>query len=234
VATGLRTDLTYLVPDAVAVDNEGNVAIAGRWSNSGDYFFRLLRDGEDFPIEGVATVRLGSAPVHVTALAYHAHTIVGGLRPDDEAAPAGVGVWSPERGPPTIFESDYHEVPAVAILGDDASALVVAERDSPRGDVTLQVWETLTQVRRGRALGGPGLSGDVIVLGGDETEVFAADAAGHAYRWALDRNPTGEVCRIVGRPLSRDEWRTFAGEALRRFSPKEMCPPTASVVSNAG
>jgi WD40 repeat protein len=238
VATGSIAELKPLLPDAVAVDNEGNVAIAGRWSNSGDIFVRLLRDGQEFPMEGVHTVWLGSAPVHVTALAYHADTIVGGLRPDDEAARAGVGVWSPDRGPPAIFESGYYEVPAVALLGDDASAVVVAQRDSPGGDVTLQIWETLTPVRRGRALGG--LSGDVIALGGDETEVFAADAAGHAYRWALDPNPTRDlVCDIVGRPLSRDEWRTFAGGALRRFSPKEMCPaptapPPGSVVSNAG
>jgi hypothetical protein len=171
-------------------------------------------------------VLVGSDPVDVTSLAYRAETIVAGLRPNNAAAPARVFVWPlAGGGQPSYFESDYVELPAVALLGEDAGYVIVAGRDSAEGPVTLQVWDTATRVRVGRALGG--LSGDVTALGGNETQAFAADASGAAYRWRLDGDPTHDICNIVGRPLTRDEWETLAGGVLKRYDPTDVCASSA-------
>ena len=155
----------------------------------------------------------------------------------NDAAVAQVLVWRAADGdPPARFDTDYVEVPAIRLLGPDAGHVVVAERDSPDGPVTLQIWDTSTLWRLGRAL--EGLSGDVVALGGDQTAVFAADASGRAYQWKLDLDPTSDICRIVDRPLSADEWNTLANGALRPYPPQEICagsttPPSGSITSTA-
>jgi len=85
----------------------------------------------------------------------------------------------------------------------------------------VQVWESESRRRLGRGLGG--LVGDVIALGGDATTVIGTDAAGRTLRWRLDLDPNGEVCNVVRRDLTEDEWSSIAGGALARYAYDPVC-----------
>ena len=164
-------------------------------------------------------VRFGGEPVEVTTLSLGDHRLAAGLDPvtgadaASDATPGRALVWDvAEGGEPIVFPVDQRRVAAVALLGSDDDLLAVAGRDEPAGPVTVQVAEAATRRRLGRALGG--LTGDVTYLGGTDAEVVGVDGQGHAYTWAVDRDPKRDICAIVGRPLARDEWTTAIGGAL--------------------
>ncbi len=209
----------------VAVDDNGDVALGG----SDGYVVLLPRRDQKFGTGIGVDVRQGGEPAVVTAIALRRGVIVAGVElpdhvaPQDEGGLARVLIWDVARsGTPVQFETDHRHVQAVALLGADADHLVVAGRDEPSDPPLLQVWETATRRRLGRTL--PGLRGEVVALGGSATKVVAADDEGHAYTWSLDEDPKGEICQIVGRGLTRDEWDTVADGALadRSYSPE--CP----------
>ena len=87
--------------------------------------------------------------------------------------------------------------------------------------MTIQLWETASRRRVGRAFSG--LTGDVTALLGLDTSIVAADESGDAYRWQVNRDARPELCEIVSRPLTRDEWDTFAGGALTRYEFDDPC-----------
>ncbi len=125
VATGSLGDNTVPV-SAVAVDDEGDVALGG-----GDGFVeRYRRQDRTFATcDAFTDIRSGGQPVEVTSLAYHAGTIVAGVRTADQAAMALVLVWTvDDSGTSTVFPTDYREVPAIRLLGDHATDMVAAER----------------------------------------------------------------------------------------------------------
>jgi WD40 repeat protein len=214
--------------DAVAIDDQGNLAIGG-----GDGIVeRYRREGGTFAPGRAIDVKLGNELVEVTSLAYHAGTIAAGIRPAALSTTARVFVWPvDDGGTPAQFETDHLQVAAVALLGDRAQDVAAAGRDQTDGPVTLQIWETATLRRLGYAL--RGLSGDVVALGGDVSAVAAADSSGTAYRWELGDDPTRDVCAIVGRPLTEGEWSTLAGGVLEPYTPIEVCAESP-VTSPAG
>jgi hypothetical protein len=155
----------------------------------------------------------------------------GGILAAGLVAPAGAAenarvlVWDAARsGTPVQFDIDRSDVPTIALLGADARLVAVGGRDEAAGAVVVTVWETGSRRRVGRGLAG--LRGDVVALGGSADAVVGADAAGHAVRWSLDADPGREICAIVGRPMSRQEWRTVAGGALARYAYAPICPPS--------
>jgi hypothetical protein len=87
--------------------------------------------------------------------------------------------------------------------------------------VTVQLWDTASRRRVGRALSG--LSGDLTALAGVDTAVLAADTSGHMFRWEIEHDPTRDVCAMAGRPLTRAEWDSFAGGALASYEFDDPC-----------
>jgi hypothetical protein len=135
--------------------------------------------------------------------------------------PARVLVWdAATRGTAVQFESDHLELGAVALLGGRAELLAVTGRTAT-GSV-VQVWEAESRRRLGLGLGG--LGSTVVSLAGDVDAVIGVDAAGGAYRWSLDQEPGREVCEIVGRDLTADEWVQLADGALARYEYDPVCP----------
>ncbi len=202
----------------VAVDDEGNIAFGG-----GDgYVGRFERDDTTFRPGTAIDVKLGTEQVSVTSLAYQHGTIAAGIRPAAPDAVARVFIWQVDAGEtPAQFDTDHAQVPALALLGEDAEHVAVAGRDQPFGPITIQIWETASRRRLGHALAG--LTGTIVALRGDEEAVTAADGRGAAYRWQLDTDPTRDICAIVGRSLTPDEWETLAGGALGRYDRDEAC-----------
>jgi len=203
---------------AVAVDDAGDIALGG----GAGFVERYQRSDTRFATGAAIDARLGNEAVDVSSLATRDGTVVAGIRPADAAAVARVFVWpADDGGTPTQFDTDHLDVTSIALLGADASHVVVAGRDRADGPVTLQIWETSSRRRLGRAL--QGLSGDVVALGGDDAVVFGADSGGRAWRWSLDRDPTREICAIVGRPLDAEEWRGIVDGALGGYDPQPVC-----------
>jgi len=208
--------------DAIAVDDDGNVAAGGGLGFVA--FFR--RDGSTFLQGSAIDVRLGGAPVDITAMASRDGTVAAGVRPEQATAQARAFVWPVvSGGTPTQFDADYRVVAEVALIGSATEYLVTAGRDEDDGSIVLQIWEAANSRRLGRALGG--LSGDVVAVSGDDDTVSAADSDGNAFEWALDQDPTRDVCGIVGRPLEADEWRELADGALASFDYEPICPAAA-------
>ena len=87
--------------------------------------------------------------------------------------------------------------------------------------MTVQLWETVSRRRVGRALSG--LSGEVTALVGLDTAVVAADSSGHMFRWEIERDPTRDLCAMAGRPLTPAEWDAFADGALARYDFDDPC-----------
>ncbi len=218
VAVG-RLDVGSAAVTSVAVDDGGNVVL-GRAPGIVDYY--AAADGS-FRTGTAVDVRVGGEHVEVSALAMRGGVVVAGIRfPGSDSTPARVLIWRLAEQEPTTFTIDYSDVAAVAVLDADAGAVIVAGRDAPEGPVTLQLWETVSRRRVGRAF--TGLEGEVITLVGAGTAVEGSDRSGHAFRWHLDRDPAHEVCEIVGRPLTSDEWASFAGGALSRYAFRSPCP----------
>ncbi len=204
---------------AVAVDDDGGVTL-GRSAGFVEYY--VPADGR-FQTGTAIDVRVGGEPVDVTALAPRGGVVVAGIRFRDAATmPARVVIWRLDRREPTSFAVDYMDIAAVGVLDADASAVVVAGRDTDAGPVTIQMWDTVSRRRVGRAL--TGLTGDVTALVGSDTSVVGVDDSGRAYRWRLDPDPTREVCAIVGRSLAEQEWDEFAGGTLQRYRFESPCP----------
>jgi WD40 repeat protein len=204
---------------AVAVDDNGDVALGG-----GDGIVEYYRaDGGRFALGVAINVRLGGEAVEVTSLALRNGTIAAGIRPlGGRGAVARVLVWDAAGGgTPVQFDTDHRDVAAVGLLGETADLVVVAGVDDTRSSATLQVWEAETRRRLGRALGG--LAGDVVMLGGDASAVVGVDSGGRAFTWSLDTDPTAEICAIVGRPLSTEEWSSIADGALASQPYSDVC-----------
>jgi WD40 repeat protein len=204
---------------AVAVDDNGDVALGG-----GDGVVEYYRaDGGRFALGVAINVRLGGEAVEVTSLALRNGTIAAGIRPiGGRGAVARVLVWDAAGGgTPVQFDTDHRDVAAVGLLGPSADLVVVAGVDDTRASATLQVWEAETRRRLGRALGG--LAGDVVMLGGDTSAVVGVDAGGRAFTWSLDTDPTAEICAIVGRSLSTEEWSSIADGALASQPYSDVC-----------
>ncbi|HEY3486371.1 MAG TPA: WD40 repeat domain-containing protein, partial [Ilumatobacteraceae bacterium] len=205
--------------DVVAVDDVGNVAIGG-----GNYVEHHVLDGRSFASIGEAVdLRFGTEAVRVRSLTLRDGVIAAGIRPvTARGEMARVLVWdADEGGAPIAFDTDHLDVPAVALLGDHAEFLVIGGSAGDGGDVVLQVWETGTRRRLGRGLGG--LRGDVLALGGDERTVVGTDTAGATFRWSLDQDPRREICAIVGRSLTEEEWETASGGAIARYDYSPVC-----------
>jgi hypothetical protein len=203
---------------AVAVDDDGSVAL-GR--SSGIVEVYPVTDGA-FGRGRAIDVRVGGEQVHVPALALRGGLVVAGVTfPGAGQTPARVVNWQLARMEPTSFPIDQYDVARVAVLDPSASVIVVAGRDEPDGPVTVQLWETASRRRVGRALSG--LSGHVSALVGLETAVLGADTAGHMFRWEIERDPTRDVCAMAGRPLTVGEWDSFAGGALARYEFEDPC-----------
>ena len=220
---GTQVAVAQLNPDAgdvtaAAVDDDGTVAL-GR--SSGIIEAYPVTDGA-FGRGRAIDVRVGGEQIRVEALAIRSGVVVAGITfPDESRTPARVVVWPLARMEPTSFAIDQHDVAGVAVLDAAAGAIVVAGRDELVGPVTVQLWETASRRRVGRALSG--LAGDVTALVGLDTAVIAADSSGHMFRWEIERDPTRDVCTIAGRPLSRAEWDSFAGGALVRYDFDDPC-----------
>jgi hypothetical protein len=204
--------------DAVAVDDEGRVAL-GRSSGIVEYY--PSADGR-FQRGRAIDVGAGGERFRVTSLAARGGVVVAGLAaPGTAATPGRVTVWNVEGGQPTSFATDYSDVAAVAVLDPAASAVIVAGRDAPEGPVTIQLWETESRRRIGRAFSG--LAGGGITLIGLERAAVGIDASGTAFRWDVDRDPTRDVCAIVGRSLTVDEWNALADGALQPYAYDDPC-----------
>ena len=220
---GPRIAVAALKPDAgtvtaVAVDDQGNVTL-GRATGVVEYY--PVADGKFQRGSGV-DVRVGGEQVQITALAARGGVVVAGIRfPTSSATPSRVMIWRLAQQESTTFATDYADVAAVAVLDAAASAVIVAGRDTQDGPVTVQVWGAVSRRRIGRAF--TGLEGDAVALSGLDTAIEGTDRSGRSFRWSLDQDPTREVCAIVGRSLSAEEWAAFADHVLQRYTFDPPC-----------
>ncbi len=215
-----RLPATTQAPSVIAVDDGGNVVIGDR---TGLVTVLLpAGDGKRFQDRAPAIdTRSGKEEAEVRSLSIHDGVVAAGIRtPAARGAQGSVLVW-PIGGTPVQFDSESSDVPAVALIGN-SDAVVVASRDGDASPVTLQTWETATRRRLGQAFGG--LVGDVVQLGGDGTSIVGVDATGAAYRWHPAATATDEICKIVGRPLTRDEWDNELGGVLQKYALLPVCP----------
>jgi hypothetical protein len=209
---------------ALAVSDAGDVGVGGGTGA----IARYLRQGDRLGAGTAIDVRFGGEPVEVTALSLGDRRLAAGLDPagrpgGTDSAPGRVLVWdAASGGEPIVFPADQREVVSVALLGADDGLLAIAGRDADGGAVTVQVAESATRRRLGRALGG--LAGTVSYLGGTDGEVVGIDGEGRAYRWAVDRSTKRDICAIVGRPLAREEWSTAVAGGLRTSDYAPQCP----------
>jgi hypothetical protein len=135
---------------------------------------------------------------------------------------ARVLVWDARAGGiPVQFDTDHRRIAAVCLLGADAALVAVAGVDAADGPATVQVWESATRRRLGRALGG--LDAPVLTLGGDSSQVVGVDGGGRVLAWSLETDPTAEICAIVGRDLTREEWGSVVAGALASVSYAPVC-----------
>jgi hypothetical protein len=204
---------------AVAVDDDGSVALAG----NGLVELLTVADGGFTPSATAIDARFSGERVVLGPLALSRGRVAAGVRPVSSAgAFARVLVWDAVGGgTPVQFETDHRELAAIALLGDDADLVAAAGRSEPDGPAVVQVWESDSRRRLGRGL--DGLSGDVVVLAGDAEVVVATDLDGRTFRWRLDQDPRREICEIVGRPLTQEEWDTMAGGAVSRYPLDPVC-----------
>jgi WD40 repeat protein len=214
-----QLDTRFGAVTAVAVDDAGGVAV-GRSAGFVEYY---VPEAGVFRTGTAIDVRVGGEPVEVTAAAARGGVVVAGMRVGDGGTlPGRVVIWRLDRLEPTSFAVDYLDVAAVGVLDDEATAVIVAGRDTDSGPVTIQLWDTTSRRRVGRSL--TGLSGQVVALLGSDSAVVGVDGAGRAYRWRLDPDPTREVCAIVGRTIAEQEWDEFADGALQRYAFDDPCP----------
>ena len=206
-------------PSVIAVDDDGSVAIGDRTG----LVTVLVRAGNDKGFQGRAPAidaRSGKEPAEVRSLSIRHGVVAAGIRtPAARGAQGSVLVW-PIGATPVQFDSESSDVPAVALIGN-SDTVVVASRDSDESPVTLQTWETATRRRLGQALSG--LVGDVVALGGDGASIVGVDASGAAYRWHPAATATDEICTIVGRSLTRDEWDNELGGILQKYPYVPVC-----------
>ena len=199
---------------AVAVDDDGSVALA----RGHEVAYHAVADGA-FAAGEAVDVELAGETVTIESLVLRHGRLAATVEPRGDR-PARVLVWdAATRGTAVQFESDHPELEAVALLGDRAELLAVAGRTAT-GSV-VQVWEAESRRRLGLGLGG--LGSTVVSLAGDVDAVIGVDAAGGAYRWSLDQDPRREVCEIVGRDLTADEWPQLADGALARYEYAPVC-----------
>lgn len=198
--------------EAIAVDDDGAVALGG----GGLVGYYGVDEGRFRP--GVSVdVRFGGELADIGPIALRGGRIAAAVDPRSGAGRSRVAIWdAAARAIAIQFETDHPDVAAVALLGDDAEMLAVGGRSRPGGDVVIEVWESESRRRLGRGLGG--LVGDVIALGGDESSLTATDGDGRTFRWRLDRDPSREVCEIVGRDLTEEEW-----SALTTYRYEPVC-----------
>lgn len=82
-------------------------------------------------------------------------------------------------------------------------------------DQTVQLWDVETGQPIGRPLGGHTETVNGLAFSPDGKTLFSSSRDGKVLRWNVD--PGGWVeraCRIAGRSLSEDEWRSFAGTMI--------------------
>lgn len=202
--------------ESIAVDDDGAVALAG----GGLVAYRPLVDGEFVHRAEAVSTGYADELITIPRLAVRDGRVAAVVQ-----TPAGdlarVLVWDARRREtPIQFETDHTHLGAIALLGDSAELLAVAGRFGD-GDTVVQVWETESRRQLGRGLGG--LGDDVRALVGDATAVVGTDATGRTFRWPLDRDPRREVCAIVGRDLSTEEWETALEGTLGRYDRDPIC-----------
>lgn len=220
----------FLPITAIAVGDDDTVAIGGA-----GYVTAMTPDATG-GLPGIAIEAVsGQRSATVDALAVSNGQIAAGIRTDDPAATFGrVLLWNSANGStPIAFAIDAAKVTALAFVGQTGDAVVVASTDHTddtgntdgTGAVgpatTLQVWEVATRRRIGAGFAGDG--GVISRLTGDDDSITAIYADGLVTRWPLNRDPALEICAIVGRSLTRDEWATAADGALRLYPFVEVC-----------
>lgn len=216
IAVGFALDSEAAAIESIAVDDDGTVALAG----GGLVEYRPLVDGAFVRHAEAVSTGYADEDVTIPRLAVRDGRVVAAVETPDGRL-ARVLVWDARRrGTPIQFETDHTDLDAIALLGDDAEVLAVAGRFAG-GDTVVQVWETESRRQLGRGLGG--LGPDVRRLAGDATAVTGTDAAGRTFRWPLDRDPLREVCAIVGRGLSAEEWATAVDGMLARYDHDPVC-----------
>jgi hypothetical protein len=206
-------------PAALAVEDSGTIVL-GRTGA----LRRYERDRNSWR-DGVGIeVSLGGAAFDVRSLSARDGKIAAGLITPSETGDSGrVLVWDAGRGgSPVFFEVDQVDVPAVSVLGERAELVAVAGRDADGGPVTITVWDSASRIRIGRGL--LGLSGEIGMLSGDVTQVYGTDASGRALRWPLDLDPHDDICGIVGRGITEQEWESAVDGALARYPYRPLCP----------
>ena len=229
-ATGAQLAATkvgalFLPITALAVGDDGTIAVGGA-----GYITAMTTDATG-GLPGIAIEAVsGQRSAIVDALAVRDGQIAAGIRTDDPAAAFGrVLLWNPESGStPIAFAIDSTMVTAIAFVGQDGDAVVVASSDGTASNnatsptaTTLQVWEVATRRRIGAGFSHDG--GTIRRLAGDEVSIIAVQADGTVFRWPLNRDPAQEICAIVGRSLTRAEWATAAEGALRTYPFVDVC-----------
>jgi WD40 repeat protein len=234
-ATGAQLAATkvgaqFLPLTALAVDDDGSIAVGGA-----GYVTAMTPDATG-GLPGIAIEAVsGQRSAIVDALAVRDGQIAAGIRTDDPAATFGrVLLWNPASGStPIAFAIDSAVVTAIAFVGRNGDAVVVASNDGAASNdgtasndgaaatSTLQVWEVATRRRIGAGFSDDG--GTISRLTGDDDSIIALHADGTVLRWPLNRDPAQEICAIVGRSLTRAEWAAAADGALRPYPFVDVC-----------
>jgi hypothetical protein len=211
-------DAAFLPITALAVADDRTIAVGGR-----GHLIALTPD-DSGGLPGVAIELVPGQPTtSVDAVATQGGYLAAGFRSPDAAARfASVVLWNPlADAPPISFTIDSTTVAAITFAGD-VDVVVVASHDEA-DNPSLQAWEVTTRRRVGSPVRSDGGAIESLVSAG--ADIIAIQSDGSVQRWPLNRDPADEICAIVGRSLTRDEWSTVADGALRRFPYQELCPP---------
>ena len=182
---GAQVDPPASPAEVVAVDDDGTVALGG----SDGYVAILSPVGRDLVGASSVDIRFGGESATVTALALRGGTLAAGI----DQPPAPPPAWARTRSGSLASSSGMSPTAARPCSSrrttrrckQSACSVRTWATSSPRawdlpGDAPmLQVWETATRRRLGRAL--TGLGADVVTLGGDATRVLASDEGGGVY-----------------------------------------------------
>ena len=164
-----------------------------------------------------------ASPVISTTLAGHNEQVnLVRFSPDGGLLASGsadgqVILWDVESGARLHTTQAHKERLSALAFSPDGRSLATGSWDR-----TVQLWDVETGQPIGRPLSGHNDTVNGLAFNLDGTTLLSSSRDGTILRWTVDPQAwVQRACRIAGRALSEDEWRTFAGASIP-YSP--VCP----------
>lgn len=166
--------------------------------------------------QDVIVWQIGATPVISTTLAGHSEQINQvRFSPDGKLLASGSAdgqmiFWEPASGFRLQTIQAHKERLSALAFSPDGRSLATGSWDR-----TVQLWDVETGQPIGRPLNGHNDAVNGLAFNLDGTILLSSSRDGTILRWNVDaRAWVQRACRIAGRALSENEWRSFAGEDI--------------------